>query len=288
MSTTGVDNSQKGQPPPHDDTAHFASDLAHERGADGDTGLAVPAHGGVAERIRVAHEQASQARAESAAASVEDAPPPAIPARVDIFASSGVAVPASPGGTPDVAAPTPLRDASPAPVPPGVGRVENGNTTPPHPDKKDSNPQLPAVKGKRTRKPSKDEPPLLCEPAKVREAITAFRGFALEEAGEIINENKGIKGWCQKHTEEELTYVMARLPRDAFWGDSRKREFFRIKHFIDKASAYLANRKTDTVGKPLLNGQSTPAINGKPTDGNVTQFSIPLLPSREELKRMPV
>ena len=85
---------------------------------------------------------------------------------------------------------------------------------------------------------------MLCETAKVRKAIIAFRGFALEDRDAIINENKGIKAWCEAHTEDELEYVMELLPKDSFWGQQSKREFFRVKHFIDKASALLAKRLT--------------------------------------------
>ncbi len=90
--------------------------------------------------------------------------------------------------------------------------------------------EVPPASG-RGKKPKKVDLLLLCEPSVVRARLIAFRGYALEEKGAIIDENKKIREWCEKHTADELDFVMKALESDPYWGKAEHRLHFFAKNF---------------------------------------------------------
>lgn len=193
-------------------TVHRMPAIRIEKGCD--DAPATPAAGNPALQPALAPDALSGEGCESRAGATTSAINASIPAASGVPADIPRVLPLSPALVGDG---TPLSPTVFAPTPPVVGK-------------------------KRPTKPKKDNPPLLCEPAKVKAVIVEFRGHTLSEAGAVIAENKIIKAWCQQFTEADLEYVQARLPKDEFWGKREKRKFFRAKHFVDLADALLAER----------------------------------------------
>ena len=94
-------------------------------------------------------------------------------------------------------------------------------------------------KGKRPKKP---EVMLLCEPRVVKSRIEAFRGYKLEERGAIIQENIAIKDWCEKHTADDLDYVMTAVEEDPYWKKEENRAHFFAKNLALETPKKLTKR----------------------------------------------
>jgi hypothetical protein len=108
------------------------------------------------------------------------------------------------------------------------------------------------------------DPVPLCSPRTIREAIDAIRGYALEEVGAIIHQNKVLKEWCQKHTLEEYQYVIEHVTRGhcankkhQFWREGTNlSSFFNADKLAELTPGILA--ELGHIPKPVAPPEVTP------------------------------